>query len=93
MVERNDQWENYFQSLEEYAVYELSYLDKALELHSKILFRKCSFKIYIYKQKTFEKITKKSHRGVRSKLLLDLETGVILMIALYKDITEGQSKK
>jgi hypothetical protein len=39
-----------------YAVFELSYLDKALELHFKNPFRKWSFKTYIYKQKTFEKI-------------------------------------
>jgi hypothetical protein len=48
-------------------VFALSYLDKALELHFKNPFRKWSFKIYIYKQKTFEKIiqritTKKSQR-------------------------------
>ncbi len=42
--------------LKKYAVYALSYLDKALELHYKNPFRKWSFKKYIYKQKTFEKI-------------------------------------
>jgi hypothetical protein len=49
-----------------YAVFALSYLDKALELHFKNPFTKWSFKIYIYNQKSFEKIlqrttTKKSH--------------------------------
>ncbi len=53
--------------LKKYAVYALSYLDKALELHYKNPFRKWCFKTYIYKQKTFNKIlqritTKKSQR-------------------------------
>jgi hypothetical protein len=39
------------------------------------------------------KIGIKSHRGITSKLLLDLETGAILMIALYEDIAEGQFKR
>jgi hypothetical protein len=84
MVERNDQWEHYFLSLEEYlykipmgeeemvkevmthkthvlgelkkyAVFALSYLYKALELHFKNTFRKWCFMTYIYKQKTFKK--------------------------------------
>jgi len=51
--------------LKKYAVYALSYLDKALELHFKNPFRKWRFKKHIYKQKTFVKIlqrftTKKS---------------------------------
>jgi hypothetical protein len=33
--------------LKKYAVFELNYLDKALELHFKNLFRKWSFKTYI----------------------------------------------
>jgi hypothetical protein len=53
--------------LKKYAVYTLSYLDKALVLHFKNPFRKWSFKTYIYKKKTFDKIlqritTKKSQR-------------------------------
>jgi LAS superfamily LD-carboxypeptidase LdcB len=48
------------------AVFALSYLNKALELNFKNLFRKSSFKSYIYKEKTFEKIlqriTEKSQR-------------------------------
>jgi hypothetical protein len=83
--------------LKKYAVYALSYLDKALELHYKNPFRKWSFKKYIYKQKTFNKkpqrITTKKSQGIASKLLLDLGTGVILVIALYEDIKEGQFKK
>ncbi len=52
--------------LKKHAIYALSYLDKALELHFKKPFRKWCFKTYIYKQKTYEKIlhritTKKSH--------------------------------
>jgi hypothetical protein len=35
--------------LKKYAVYALSYLDKALELHFKNPFRKWRFKKYIYK--------------------------------------------
>ena len=51
--------------LKKYAVYALSNLDKALELHFKNPFRKWRFKKHIYKQKTFVKIlqritTKKS---------------------------------
>jgi hypothetical protein len=51
--------------LKKYAVYALSYLDKALELHFKNPFRKWRLKKHIYKQKTFVKIlqritTKKS---------------------------------
>jgi len=42
--------------LKKYAVYALSYLDKALDLHFKNPFRKWKFKKYIYKQKTFVKI-------------------------------------
>jgi hypothetical protein len=80
-----------------YAVCTLSYLNKALELHFKNPFRKWCFKTFIYKQKTFEKIlqkiTPRSHRVITSKLLLDLETMVILMMELYEDIAEGQSKK
>jgi hypothetical protein len=41
--------------LKKYAVYALSYLDKALELHFKNPFRKWRFKKHIYKQKTFVK--------------------------------------
>jgi hypothetical protein len=44
-------------------------------------------------RKYFRGLEPKIHRGITSKLLLDLETGVILMTALYKDIAEGQSKK
>jgi hypothetical protein len=51
--------------LKKCAVYALSYLDMALELHFKNPFRKWSFKKYIYTQKSIEKIlqritTKKS---------------------------------
>jgi hypothetical protein len=46
--------------LKKYAVYTLSYLDKALDLHFKNPFRKWRFKKYIYKQKTFVITTKKS---------------------------------
>ncbi len=51
--------------LKNYAVYALSCLDKALDLHFKNPFRKWLLKKYIYKQKTFAKIlqritTKKS---------------------------------
>jgi hypothetical protein len=52
--------------LKKYAVFALSYLAKALELHFKKPFRKWCFKTCIYKQKNFEKIlqriTKKSQR-------------------------------
>jgi hypothetical protein len=41
----------------------------------------------------FRGLQPKTHREITSKLLLDLETGVILMIALNEGITEGQSKK
>jgi hypothetical protein len=44
-------------------------------------------------RKFFRGLQLKSHRGITSKLLLDLETGVILVIALYEDITEGQFKR
>ncbi len=85
--------------LTKYAVFAMSYLDKGLELHFKNPFRKWCFKTYIYKQKTFEKIlqritTKKSQRDNKQVVVgLDLETGAILVIALYKDIAEGQFKK
>jgi hypothetical protein len=51
--------------LKKYAVYALSQIDKALDLHFKNPFRKWRFKKHIYKQKTFVKIlqmitTKKS---------------------------------
>jgi len=39
--------------LKKYAVYALSYLDKALELHFRKPFRKWRFTKYIYKQKIF----------------------------------------
>jgi len=42
--------------LKKNAVYALSYLHKSLKLHIKKPFRKWSFKIYMCKQKTFEKI-------------------------------------
>jgi hypothetical protein len=53
--------------LNKYAIFALSYLDKALELHFKNPFRKWCFKTYIFKQKTIEKklqriTTKKSQR-------------------------------
>jgi hypothetical protein len=84
--------------LKKYAVFAWGYLDKALGLHFRSPFRKWIFKTYIYKQKRllrklFRELQQKSHRGITSKLLLDLETGVILVIALYEDIAEGQSKK
>jgi hypothetical protein len=127
MVERNDQWEHYFQSLEEdleeilmvegrneegevmtpkthvldelkkHAVFALCYLDKALELNFKNLFRKWCFKAYFTSKRLLRKYYRgkqpMSHRGRTRKLLLDLETGVILGIALYKDMLEVQSKK
>ena len=45
--------------LKKYAVYALSYLDKVLEFHFKNPFRKWRFKKYIYKQKTFVKISQR----------------------------------
>jgi hypothetical protein len=42
--------------LKQYAIYASRYLDKTLELHLNKPYRKWSFKKYIYKQKTFEKI-------------------------------------
>jgi hypothetical protein len=60
--------------LKKYAVFALSYLDKALELHYKNPFRKWSFKTYIYKQKTFEKIlqriTTKKSQGDNKKVIV-----------------------
>jgi hypothetical protein len=43
-------------------------------------------------RKFFRELQKINCRWITSKLLLVLETGVILMIALYEDIAEGQSK-
>jgi hypothetical protein len=62
-----------------YAVFALSYLDKALELHFKNPFRKGYFKTYKYKQQSLETILQwiitKNHRGITCKMLLVLETG------------------
>jgi hypothetical protein len=44
-------------------------------------------------KKIFRGLQLKSHGGIKSKLLLDMEIGVILRTALYEEITEGQSKK
>jgi hypothetical protein len=43
-------------------------------------------------RKFFRGLQQKRHRWITSKLLSVLETGVILVIALYEDIAEGQSK-
>jgi hypothetical protein len=44
-------------------------------------------------RKFFRGLQPKRHREMTSKILLDLETVVILVTALYEDIAEGQSKK
>jgi hypothetical protein len=43
-----------------------------------------------FRENSSEDDNQKSHRWITSKLLSVLETGVILVIALYKDIAEGQ---
>jgi hypothetical protein len=43
--------------------------------------------------KYYRGLQPKSHRGITSKLLLVLGTRVILVIALYEDIAEGQFKR
>jgi hypothetical protein len=44
-------------------------------------------------RKYYRGLQPKSHRGIASQLLLDLETGVILVTALYEDIAEDKFKK
>jgi hypothetical protein len=83
--------------LKKYAFYALRYLDKALELHSRShLGNRVSRNTFTSKRqlnKFFSGLQLNSCREITSKLLLALETGVILMIALYEDIVEGQYKK
>jgi hypothetical protein len=82
--------------LKKYAAYALSYLDKEFELHFKTHLRygvsRPTFTSKRLLRKYFRGLQQKSHRWITSKLLLVLETGVILMIALYEDATDGQSK-
>jgi len=83
--------------LKKYAVYALSYLDKALELHFRKPFRKWRFTKYIYKQKIFCENSRglqlRSQSWIRSKLLSALEIGEILEIALYEVIEERASER
>jgi hypothetical protein len=83
--------------LKKHVVFALNYLDKALEYISKIQsgngVSRPSFTSKRLLRKFIRGLQPKSHRGITSKLLLDLEIGAILMIALYKDIAEVQSKK